>query len=200
MMKKAALGLVAVIAAVMVVLAGCGTTPYTGNALTGSEARAAGFGYRTEDGTVIITGYTGSGKKINIPVFIDGLPVTTIRWEAFEGNQLTRITIPAGVTVIGDRAFANNRLTSITIPAGVTTIGDEAFVNNRLTSVTIPAGVTIIGDRAFANNRLTSITIPDGVATIEYWAFGINFMNFYTREGSQAGTYTSGDGGKTWSK
>lgn len=46
------------------------------------------------------------------------------------------VTIPKGVTSIGEKAFYwCDSLTSVTIPKGVTSIGDEAFskCNNRLT-------------------------------------------------------------------
>lgn len=59
-------------------------------------------------------------------------------------------------------------ITSVTIPEGVTDIGQNAFYNcSSLTSITIPDSVTIIGTCAFYNcTSLTSITIPDSVAVI----------------------------------
>jgi hypothetical protein len=75
----------------------------------------------------------------------------------------------------------------------------RAFLRNRLTSVTIPDSVTAIGNLAFMRNPLTSVTIPANVKAARY-SFPGNFAKFYLREGSRAGTYTSGDGGKTWSK
>lgn len=52
---------------------------------------------------------------------------------------------------------------SITIPDGVTSIGDKAFSGcSGLTSIVIPDGVTSIGNRAFEGcSNLTSITAPD---------------------------------------
>ena len=77
----------------------------------------------------------------------------------------TSVTIPTGVTSIGDRAFIACRgLTSVTIPNSVTSIGDYAFSGcSSLTSVTIPTGVTSIGDYAFFNcDGLTSINVALG--------------------------------------
>ena len=53
--------------------------------------------------------------------------------------------------------FAFTNITSITIPEGVTSIGNEAFYDcSRLTSITIPESVTSIGDWTFGNcERLT---------------------------------------------
>ena len=82
---------------------------------------------------------------------------------------LTSITIPSGVTSIGDSAFSKCYiLTSITIPSGVTSIGGSAFSEcHSLTSITIPSGVTSIGGSAFYRcSSLTSITIPSSVISI----------------------------------
>ena len=64
---------------------------------------------------------------------------------------LTTVTIPDGVTSIGDYAFSScSGLTSVTIPDSVTSIGYEAFAYcTGLTSVTIPDSVTSIGQIAF---------------------------------------------------
>ena len=86
----------------------------------------------------------------------------------------TSITIPDGVTSIGQRAFADcSSLTSITIPEGVTSIGNYAFHScSSLTSITIPEGVTSIGKWAFYEcSSLSSINIPEGVTSIGEWAF-----------------------------
>ena len=64
-------------------------------------------------------------------------------------------------------------VTSITLPDGLTSIGDDAFLNCRsLTSVTIPDSVTSIGEYAFYwCTSLRSITIPDSVTSIGSYAF-----------------------------
>jgi len=72
------------------------------------------------------------------------------------------VTIPEGVTAIGDSAFSRcTELTSVTIPSSVTSIGYDAFYYCRsLTNITIPEGVTSIGMSAFDEcYSLTSITV-----------------------------------------
>ncbi len=56
----------------------------------------------------------------------------------------------------------------VTIPEGVTEIGEEAFSGcKKLTSVTIPEGVTAIGERAFYGcTGLTSIALPRSIRKI----------------------------------
>ena len=65
------------------------------------------FNYSVLDnGTVTITRYSGSAKKVDIPEKIDGKSVTEIRYSAFYGcTSLTSVTIPKSVTGIDDWAF-----------------------------------------------------------------------------------------------
>ena len=100
--------------------------------------------------------------------------VTSIGTNAFYNcGNLESVTIPAGVTSIGEFSFSCTGLTSVTLPVGVTIIGDAAFLECRsLTSVTIPSSVTIIDGRAFLDCiSLTRVTIPDSVTMINTLAF-----------------------------
>jgi len=123
---------------------------------------------------VAITDYKGSKFEVNIPPKIQNLPVISIGSSmsmsdaAFDGKNITSVTIPSSVTSIGTLAFRDCKgLTSITIPASVTTIGWAAFKDcTGLTSVTIPNSVTSISKEAFSGTGLTSITIPASVTEI----------------------------------
>ena len=118
------------------------------------------------------------------------------------GELVTELIIPEGVTSIGDYAFYNcNSLTSVTIPASVTEIGDYAFygcnnlskvtfeensqlktignlafnICSSLTEITIPASVTQIVDSAFSGcNNLSKVTFAENsqLKTIGYITFG----------------------------
>ncbi len=86
------------------------------------------FTYKTNSGTITITGYAGSGGAIMIPSTITGLPVTSIGDEAFfDISGLTAVTIPNSVTNIGSDAFFDSGLTSVTIPNSVITMGANHY-------------------------------------------------------------------------
>lgn len=90
------------------------------------------------------------------------------------GKLVTELTIPDGVTSIGDYVFYNcSNLTDITLPNSVTNIGGYAFYGcSSLTSINIPENVTSIGHGAFYDcSSLTSINIPEGVTGIGVYAF-----------------------------
>ena len=89
-------------------------------------------------------------------------------------RNLKVITLPKGMTSIGDNAFWGcTALTSVSLPEGVKSIENSAFAScTALTSVSLPEGVTKIEERAFAGCRaLTSISLPEGVTKIEERAF-----------------------------
>ena len=97
------------------------------------------------------------------------------------GELVTNLVIPEGMTSIGDYTFDGcSCLTSITIPSSVTSIGTYAFGNcSGLTSVTIPEGVTSIGNYAFEScTGLASITIPSSVTSIGTYAFNCSNLEY----------------------
>ena len=114
-----------------------------------------------------------NGELVTELIIPDG--VTSISKHAF-GNcsSLTSVTIPDSVTVIGSYIFENcASLESVTIGNGVTSISFAAFQGcSSLTSITIPDSVNYIGNYAFAVcSSLTSINIPDNVTSIDFSAF-----------------------------
>ena len=119
----------------------------------------------------------------NLPSGGSGNPVlTSIDVSDFSGttfndakNYITGVTIPSGVTNIGNFAFQNcTSLTSVTIPSSVTSIAQSVLQGcTSLTSVTIPDSVTSIGRNLLTNCRsLTSVTLSNNLTSIAEECFG----------------------------
>lgn len=104
-----------------------------------------------------------NGEKVTDLVIPDG--VTVINRAAFEGfSSLNSVAIPNTVTKIDDFAFAAcHGLTSITIPDSVQTIGKSAFASsNGLTSIALGNGIKSIDENAFQNSKnITSVYVKD---------------------------------------
>ena len=87
-------------------------------------------------------------------------------------DSLKEVTLPEGLTYLGDYAFLGAaNLTSITLPSTLTTIGLAAFESTGLTGITIPSDVKTIKEGAFGGTGLTSVTIPDKVETLGQGVF-----------------------------
>ena len=130
-------------------------------------------------GTGAMTNYTYNNKapwyascasitRVSLP---DGL--TTIGDYAFRDlKNLTSIDIPSTVTSLGSRAFEGCGLTSVDVPASVTTMGSAFYACQQLASVTLHEGLTTIGNSGFFDCKaLTSITLPSTLTTLNGYAF-----------------------------
>ena len=156
-----------------------GTSSYTG----GTATEQYYYGSSTSS-TTSMTYY--------IPSSLRNVTVTggNILYGAFYGcSMLTSITIPDGVTSIGDGAFQScTSLTSVYYTGDIAswcgiTFGSSAanplryahnlYINNELvTDLVIPNGVTEIKNYAFFGATcLTSVTIHNGVTSIGRYSF-----------------------------
>ena len=90
-----------------------------------------------------------------------------------EENSVTEVTIPDGVTKIGDKAFGHcTGLKSIEIPEGVEKIEDETFLGCiSLENVSLPEGLKAIGDDVFRNCYHLNIEMSNSVKSIGNRAF-----------------------------
>lgn len=113
---------------------------------------------------------TSISGDIVIPsaIKIDGsvYTVSQIANDGFNGcGEITSITIPETITVIGYKAFyICRKVTEIQLPSKLETIGDGAFEGfSGITSIVIPASVTSIGKDAFAScSALVNISVESG--------------------------------------
>ena len=93
----------------------------------------------------------------------------------FTGTENIRsVTIPEGVTTIGEEAFRNCwYLTNVVFPNSLTSIGDSAFEDcDNLTELVLPVGLSEVGERAFAGcSQLKTVTLPSTLTKIGYFMF-----------------------------
>jgi hypothetical protein len=93
--------------------------------------------------------------------------VTNIGPAAFFNEPVTNIVLPSGLTAISSNLCGSCRaLTAITIPAGVTDLGDDAFAYSGLTQITLPPGLKHLGQGVFQFTPLMNLIVPDNVTEI----------------------------------
>ena len=82
------------------------------------------FQYEIVDEGIVITGYFGSEKTVEVPADIAGYPVSEIGEEAFLGSTVTELILPETIMKIGENALPSNcYVTYVGIPE--TDTGEE---------------------------------------------------------------------------
>lgn len=91
----------------------------------------------------------------------------------YGGSDITEIELPSTLLRIGKNAFSYCSIKSVSVPEGVTELGDYAFYDcDSLSSVSLPSTLTKIGEYCFNYCKsLKELTIPAGVTSI-----GSNFV------------------------
>lgn len=97
---------------------------------------------------------------------------------AYAGDVIVPATVnnsgkTYSVTAIGENAFQSAAdLESITLPEGLTTIGDNAFYQSGVKTVNLPSTLSSLGTSAFRECvNLKSIALPDALVDIKESAF-----------------------------
>lgn len=133
------------------------------------------YTYTVNNGLATISKFNASySGALSVTNSLGGYPVTAIGINAFYSCKgISSVTIPNGVSIIGNSAFRYSGLSSITIPGSIVSIGDLAFnCCFSLTNLVIGIGVKSIRNNAFSNCwGLPSIIIPNSVTNIEGFAF-----------------------------
>ncbi|MBO5576147.1 MAG: leucine-rich repeat protein [Ruminococcus sp.] len=132
--------------------------------------------YENDDGTIGITGYSGTNTHLNIPQYLDNKRVVSIYGfgEFMKTKRLLSVSIPEGVREIQDYAFEYcSLLGKVELPDSLEYIGEHAFTGCVwLEKITIPDNVNYIGKYAFAFcDRLKEVNIPQSVSAVSNGAF-----------------------------
>ena len=100
--------------------------------------------------------------------FADGATLEQIDMSAFQGTNITSISIPASVTELGTAAFKDAPLASITFEGqGVRSFSQSLFAQTDFKSLDfVPSWVTSFGDYCFEGAALTSASVPKTVTSL----------------------------------
>lgn len=137
--------------------------------------------HKDEEGySVAMSGGRAQGRMV-IPERLFGLPVVTIRENAFKGQtEMTEIVIPDSIVTIEDSAFEGcTGLTSVTLGKGVKRIQERVFYGcTNLSEVYMSASVDRIGYDTFAAcGRLQKMVLPFvGCAKYDSISYGASFV------------------------
>ena len=102
-------------------------TVYAQEEVRGAGTQTAdGWSYETNsNGTLTITGYSGTETKVTVPATIDGKNVSGIGSSAFYNNKvLEEVTVSEGIQSIGQQAFSMSTLKKLWLPASLNTFKD----------------------------------------------------------------------------
>ena len=131
------------------------------------------FEYVESEDSITITWYSGKGRRVVIPDFIAGKPVTTIGERAFVGAfaSPSTVVLPPILTTIQRRAFANCTGLSgtLVIPHSVRSIEDQAFDNaNGLSRIVFEGDAPTLGEWALPYTGITYNSGSKGFTTPEW--------------------------------
>lgn len=139
-------------------------------------------------------------KTINEGAFYKCLGLTSPQPEKSDDEIVDSITIPYGVTSIGDEVFAHcTGLKKVTIPGSVKSVGERAFsdchisteesedgTERGLEKVVIENGTETIGNEAFNGcKKLTDVILPDSVTSIGENAFQYTGLYYEWFDGNE---------------
>ena len=138
-----------------------------------------------------ITKYNGTDTEIIIPNQIDGIEVTSIGDNAFDGNEkITSVTIPNTVLDVGIEAFANCKNLSNVIfeeNSKLDRILVRAFDDTALQEFTVPESCHLLGN-AFNRCNIKKFVILGTKTEINYmsgFSLPLDVVVYFPR-GSQA--------------
>lgn len=125
-----------------------------------------------DEGTVLITGYTGTEETVYVPNTIYGNKVLGIANYAFFGcENLKSITISSEIEAVGEYAFSQcTNLTDVNLGTGMLELGSYAFEGcYSLKRIAVSDVLAVVGEGAFNGcYAVTDIYFP---GTQEMWNY-----------------------------
>ena len=137
-----------------------------------ADSSESDFAFNANAG--IITQYLGEGGDVVIPDSIGGVAVQAIGDYVFAFQPaITSVSMPDGITHIGQFAFTETSLTTVRLPKAVTAVLPGTFSRcPNLESIEMPEGIRFIGSDAFAEcSALTTIKLSASLETLDASAF-----------------------------
>ena len=107
----------------------------------------------TESGTELLKLLAGASIVDGDGVLDIPEGVVSIGAKVFEGrSDIKSVVFPSTLKTIGDQAFrkCSNIIGDLSIPQGVTELGQGAFIGTGITKAVIPTGVAAVGSQAFS--------------------------------------------------
>ncbi len=137
-----------------------------------------------DDGTAVITAYSGNGGVLEIPSELGGYSVIGVENKSFyENEKITEVVLPDSLEAVGNYAFMYCKsIEKVTFGKNIKIIGVSSFESNgddtksegkgSLTTLVFNGAPEKICQKAFYyDDKLTEIVLPDGIKTIDNWAF-----------------------------
>ena len=146
-----------------------------------------------DDGTAMLTQYSGEAESVVIPSEVDGMTVTVIGEDAFVNHEeLKSVVIPDTVVEIRNQAFFNcwnldnvvmsknievigeyafSSLGEIELPNTLKELGYGAFSDCKFVKISIPANLEKVAEYSFGSTMITEVIVPSNVKIIEKSAF-----------------------------
>lgn len=158
-------------------------TVYAQEEVRGAGAQTAdGWSYETNsNGTLTITGYSGTETKVTVPATIGGKSVSGIGYGAFLNNRkLEEMTVSEGIQSINGDAFTGSTLKKIYLPASLNTFRSSRLMR-KLEGIYVDSASQYYKDvdgvlynknmttliKYPAQKTATTFTVPGGVTTVD---------------------------------
>jgi tetratricopeptide (TPR) repeat protein len=133
------------------------------------------FDFAFKNGGAVICRWNEPGAAV-IPETVYGVPVTVIAAYAFQGHEMTELSLPDTIREIHLRAFEGcANLVKVQLSAELEFLGGYAFENcPGITELELPPQLSYLGRRALSGTGIESLVLPASVKSVGKSAFASN--------------------------